>query len=79
MQQGLYVWSLEKEALRLCPVKPFFSSDTPIMKTLSERYSALLEKDVFMLQVVKCIYSFFGEHRGNCAVIICHFASTAAG
>lgn len=60
-------------------LKPFFSSDTPIIKTLSERYSVLVEKDVFMLQVVKCIYSFFGEHRGICAVIIYHFASTAAG
>lgn len=42
--------SLEKEAFQLCPLKPFFSSNTHITKTLSERYSLVVKSR-------RCVYA----------------------
>lgn len=50
MQQGVWICPLEKEAFQLCPLKPFFSSNTHVTKTLSERYSVVVKSR-------RCVYA----------------------
>lgn len=67
MQEGAWIYPLEKEAFHLCPLKLFFSSNTLITKTVSERYSVPVEsrRCVLCCMLLNVFTAFLGSSVGN--------------